>query len=157
VASEEAKDLASICVDVSFSPEPPELPAPAAGSAALPASAPSPEAVVDRALLGRLQHSGPVTTQKLSDLFGIASDANPSAPCATIDKKVNSAFETIASHANPCPISPAWLDASLWRFNRARCMDRRHRMHAGRVGPQFSLPRKTSCRAGNTQRRLHLT
>ncbi len=41
VASEKAKDFISIYVDASFSPEPPELPAPAS----------TPEAVLDRALL----------------------------------------------------------------------------------------------------------
>ena len=62
VASEKAKDFASIYVDVSFSPDPPEL----------PSSASTPETVLDRALLGWMQHTGPLTTQELSNLLAVS-------------------------------------------------------------------------------------
>jgi ATP-dependent Lhr-like helicase len=63
VASEKAKDFTSIYVDVSFSPQPPEL-APAV-------SAPSRESLLDRALLAWMQHLGPVTAQELGAIFCI--------------------------------------------------------------------------------------
>ena len=53
VASEKAKDFISIYVDASFSPEPPELPAPAS----------TPDAVLDRALLAWMQLTGPLTAE----------------------------------------------------------------------------------------------
>jgi ATP-dependent Lhr-like helicase len=70
VASEKSKDFASIYVDVSFSPDPPEL------SPAIP----SMEAILDRSLLGWLQHTGPVTAQELSNLFAVGEQVNRSAP-----------------------------------------------------------------------------
>jgi ATP-dependent Lhr-like helicase len=61
VASEKAKDFASIYVDVSFSPEPPEL----------TAATRSREDVLDRSLLGWMQQSGPVMARELSELFTV--------------------------------------------------------------------------------------
>ena len=65
VASEKAKAFTSIYVDVSFSPEPPDL------HSSISTPHPSPEAILDRALLGWMQHLGPVTTQELFDLFSV--------------------------------------------------------------------------------------
>ncbi len=67
VASEKAKDFRSIYVDASFSPEPPELPAPAS----------TPETVFDRAHLGWMQLTGPLTSEELGNLFTVAATSSP--------------------------------------------------------------------------------
>ena len=66
VAGEKAKDFASIYVDASFFPEPPEI------SRLSPST---PEAVLDRALLGWMQHLGPVSSRELSDLLSVNTPA----------------------------------------------------------------------------------
>jgi ATP-dependent Lhr-like helicase len=122
VASEKAKDFASIYVDVSFSPEPPEL----ASSTFVPS------AVLDRALLGWMQHLGPVTTQEIVDLFS-TPDADPSELCGTIAQSINFASETIARSANPCPVSPASVDGSLLRLEATGAILRGHFRRAAGV------------------------
>ncbi|HYU46935.1 MAG TPA: hypothetical protein VEK84_12270, partial [Terriglobales bacterium] len=66
VASEKAKDFTSIHVDSSFSPDAPEFSA---------ASCATPEAVLDRALIGWMQHLGPTSARELSDLLSINTPA----------------------------------------------------------------------------------
>ena len=62
VASEKTKDFASIHVDVSFFPEPPEFSS---------ASAATPDAVLDRALLGWMQYLGPTSALELASLLAV--------------------------------------------------------------------------------------
>ncbi len=66
VASEKAKDFRSIYVDAPFSPKPPEF----------PASASSPEAVLDRAVLGWMQITGPLASEELGNLFPNIEESN---------------------------------------------------------------------------------
>ena len=106
VASEKANAFTSIYVDVSFSPDPPDL----------HSSISAPETILDRALLGWMQHLGPVTTQELANLLSVDSSANLSRISATIAGEVPPASETIAQNANPCRISPAAIDAALLRL-----------------------------------------
>ncbi len=112
VASEKAKDFRSIYVDASFSPEPPEL----------PASASTPEAVLDRALLAWMQLTGPLTAEELGRLFTVAEESNPS----TIDSNVTPASEAIIQNAIRGPISPASVEASLLRLEATGAILRGH-------------------------------
>ena len=106
VASEKAKDFTSIYVDVSFSPDPPELPF----IDLHPRSHPRPRpARLDAA-------HRTITTQELVTCYLLAQNANPSESLATIAAEVNPASETITQNANPCRISPAAIDASLLRL-----------------------------------------
>ncbi|MGC2210871.1 MAG: hypothetical protein WA532_12250, partial [Candidatus Korobacteraceae bacterium] len=131
VASEKANAFTSIYVDVSFSPEPPDL----------HSSISAPDTILDRALLGWMQHLGPVTTQELSNLFSVNSSANPSQISATIAEPVTSASETIAHNANPSLISPAAINVSLLRLEATGAILRGHfRLSAS--GRQRSVTRE---------------
>jgi ATP-dependent Lhr-like helicase len=116
VASEKASDFASIYVDVSFSLEPPEL----------PPTKLSREAILDRALLGWMQHTGPLTTQELSNLFTANESSNGSALGQTIDENVHTASETIIQIVNPGQPSLAALDAALLRLESTGAILRGH-------------------------------
>jgi ATP-dependent Lhr-like helicase len=116
VASERVRDLTSIYVDVSFSPEPPNL----------PSAATSPETVLDRALLGWMQHTGPLTNRELVSLLSSNDPANAPAPLQTIDPKVISAPQTIIQNANPSPLSSAAIDAALLRLESTGAILRGH-------------------------------
>jgi ATP-dependent Lhr-like helicase len=116
VASEKTKHFASINIDVSFSPEPPEFQSPT----------PSREEILDRALLGWLQHTGPLTAQELSDLLSVGEEYNPSAPAQTIDAEVNSASVTMLQEVTRSHPSLASLDASLLRLEATGAILRGH-------------------------------
>jgi ATP-dependent Lhr-like helicase len=116
VASEKTKDFASIYVDVSFSPDPPELLSPTL----------VPEAVLDRTILGWMQHTGPLTTQELNNLFAVDQNANPPESPATIDSQVTTPPEASTHKVNRCSISIASLDASLLRLEATGAILRGH-------------------------------
>ena len=116
VASEKAKDFSSIYVDVSFSPDPPEL----------LSSTSTHEAILDRALLGWMQHTGPLTTQELSDLFAVSNNDNFPEALATIDAPVTTAPETINHQGNRSHVSPASIDISLLRLEATGAILRGH-------------------------------
>jgi Lhr-like helicase len=129
VASEKVHDFTSIYVDVSFSPEPPQIP-----------SAPTtPEAVLDRALLGWMQHAGPVTTQLLETLLSVNEFANPLPPAETINQVVNKTinqvvnfdFETINHKVNRPQISQASIEASFLRLEATGAILRGHFTRTG--------------------------
>jgi ATP-dependent Lhr-like helicase len=116
VASEKAKDFRSIYVDASFSPEPPQL----------SSNTPTPEAILDHALLGWMQLIGPLTSGELANLFSVIEEGNPSPTCATIDSKVNSASETIIQNTNRCRISRASIEPALLRLEATGAILRGH-------------------------------
>ncbi len=110
VASEKSAAFTSMNVDVSFSPQPPDL------HSSISTPHPSPEAILDRALLGWMQHLGPVTTQELFDLLSVPPSAEQS----------NTASETITQNANPSRISHASIDTSLLRLEASGAILRGH-------------------------------
>jgi ATP-dependent Lhr-like helicase len=116
VASEKSADFASIYIDASFSPDPPELPSPTS----------TPEAVLDRALLGWMQLSGPLTSEELTARFAVVEEVTPPVPLSTIDPNVNPASETITQNANRCRVSPASIEASLLRLEATGAILRGH-------------------------------
>jgi len=116
VASEKSQHFASIYVDVSFSPDPPEL----------PLNTPAPEEILDRSLLGWMQHTGPLTSQKLSTLFAVDENANPSALHTTIDGEVKPPSETIAQTVNRPHATLAAIEASLLRLEATGAILRGH-------------------------------
>ncbi len=116
VASEKAEGFRSIYVDASFSPEPPEI----------DATASTPEAVFDRALLGWMQLTGPLTTEELIDLFTVAGKRDGSALVQTLTQPYPPATETITQNANRCWLSPASLEASLLRLEATGAILRGH-------------------------------
>jgi ATP-dependent Lhr-like helicase len=116
VASEKAKDFTSIYIDVSFSPDPPEVISPAT----------IPDAVLDRSLLGWMQHTGPVTTEELRDLLSVNQEANRSEFPKTINSPVNIAPKTIIQDDNRCIPSLASFDASLLRLEATGAILRGH-------------------------------
>jgi ATP-dependent Lhr-like helicase len=120
VASEKATHFASIHVDVSFSPEPPEF------QSATRSGTPSREEVLDRSLLGWMQHTGPCTTQELSSLLSISESDNPSAPVQTIAPEVNTSSVTMIQEVNPGQPSLAALDATLLRLEASGAILRGH-------------------------------
>ncbi len=116
VASEKAKDFRSIYVDVSFVPEPPQL----------STNTPTPEAILDHALLGWMQLTGPLTSEELANLFSVIEYGNPSPTSATIDSKVNSASATIIQNTNRCRLSPASIEPALLRLEATGAILRGH-------------------------------
>jgi ATP-dependent Lhr-like helicase len=116
VASEKVHDFRSIYVDVSFSPEPPEL----------PATASTPEAILDRALLARMQITGPLTSKELRNQFTVGEEGNRSTNCTTIDSNVTFAPETIARDTNGCRISLPAVEGSLLRLEATGAILRGH-------------------------------
>jgi ATP-dependent helicase Lhr and Lhr-like helicase len=116
VASERAKDFSSIYVDVSFSPDPPEI---------LSATT-SPEVILDRALLGWMQHTGPLTSEELTSLFSVIEEANSSELSAPINESVTTASPTIIQQVNRSPISASTLEGSLLRLEATGAILRGH-------------------------------
>jgi ATP-dependent Lhr-like helicase len=116
VASERTKDFRSIYVDASFSPNPPEL----------DIASSTPETVLDRALLGWMQLTGPLTSEELGNRFMVAEESNPSAPYSMIASNVTSASETIIQKVNPGRISPHSIEASLLRLEATGAILRGH-------------------------------
>ena len=99
-----------------FSPDPPDL----------SSAASTPETVLDRALLGWMQHTGPLTTQELLNLFAINQEDNPSKPPATINQQVTTPPDACTHKVNRCAISVASLDASLLRLEATGAILRGH-------------------------------
>jgi len=116
VASEKTHDFTSIYVNVSFSPDPPELPTPAS----------TPEAILDRAVLGWMQHTGPLTAEELANLWSVGESDNRSESPSTVDSVLTSASETITSNANRVPIPAASIDASFLRLEATGAVLRGH-------------------------------
>ncbi len=116
VASEKVSDFTSTYVDVSFTPDPPTIP-----------SAPStPDSVLDRALLGWMQITGPVTSEELSTLLSVGETVTRSAPVVSIDSLVNSTSETIDSKANHLRPSFFSMEAALLRLESTGAILRGH-------------------------------
>ena len=116
VASEKVADFTSTYVDVSFTPDPPSIP-----------STPStPDSVLDRALLGWMQITGPVTSEELSTLLSVGEAVNRPASVIPIDSLVNSVSETIDSKDNRFRPSFFALEASLLRLESTGAILRGH-------------------------------
>jgi len=116
VASEKTKSFTSIYVDVSFSPEPPDLPL--ADSAT--------EAILDRSLLGWMQQTGPVTTQELSSLLSVNAEATHPELSSTINQKIPAPSPTVNAKPNPLRPSIAAIDAALLRLESTGAILRGH-------------------------------
>ena len=116
VASEKAKDFRSIYVDASL----------LSRATRTRRTASTPEAILDRALLGWMQLTGPLTSEELADRSPLSRKAILPNFAQTIDSAVQSAPETITQNANRYRISPASIDASLLRLEATGAILRGH-------------------------------
>jgi ATP-dependent Lhr-like helicase len=112
VASEKTREFTSIYVNVSFSSEPPEI-------SSSPFTA---DSALDRSILGWMQHTGPLTSEELSNLFAVDLEVNGS----TIDQNVTSATETITTEGNRGRPSLASIEISLLRLEATGAILRGH-------------------------------